>query len=136
MTKHDISAKRIQQELVDISLAPLTNIIAGPKGGNLFECKISSIMLGIATIIGPSNTPYSGGVFFLDVDFPTDYPNKPPKLTFRTRIYHCNINSHGTIALNLLDDLWSPAMGIRKILESVSLLLINANMGNDIFSHL
>jgi ubiquitin-conjugating enzyme E2 D/E len=57
---------------------------------------------------------YAGGVFFLAIHFPTDYPFKPPKVNFTTRIYHPNINSNGSICLDILRDQWSPALTISK----------------------
>lgn len=55
-----------------------------------------------------------GGVFFLTIHFPTDYPFKPPKVAFTTRIYHPNINSNGSICLDILRSQWSPALTISK----------------------
>ncbi len=66
----------------------------------------------IAIIQGDS--PFQGGLFFLAIHFPTDYPFKPPKVNFTTRIYHPNINSNGSICLDILRDQWSPALTISK----------------------
>jgi len=113
------SAKRIQKELAEISLDPPCNCSAGPKGDNLYEWA--------ATIMGPEGSPYSSGVFFLDIHFPQEYPFKPPKVIFRTRIYHCNINSNGNICLDILKDNWSPALTISKVLLSICSLLSDCN---------
>ncbi|WFD20284.1 E2 ubiquitin-conjugating enzyme [Malassezia caprae] len=64
--------------------------------------------------ISKSDSPYSGGVFFLSITFPTDYPFKPPKVSFSTKIYHPNINANGSICLDILRDQWSPALTISK----------------------
>ena len=66
---------------------------------------------------------YSGGVFFLNIHFPTDYPFKPPKFAFTTRIYHPNINSNGAICLDILRSQWSPALTVSKVrLDLISLV--------------
>ncbi|XP_038072449.1 ubiquitin-conjugating enzyme E2-24 kDa-like [Patiria miniata] len=77
--------------------------------------------------MGPKNSVYEGGVFFLDINFSPDYPFKPPKVKFRTRIYHCNISSQGTICLDILKDNWSPALTISKVLLSICALLSDCN---------
>jgi ubiquitin-conjugating enzyme E2 D/E len=53
--------------------------------------------------MGPEDTPYAGGLFHLNIKFPVDYPFKPAKFTFTTRVYHPNINSNGSICLDILD---------------------------------
>uniref|UniRef100_A0A673B5I2 E2 ubiquitin-conjugating enzyme n=1 Tax=Sphaeramia orbicularis TaxID=375764 RepID=A0A673B5I2_9TELE len=113
----DISV--IQKELADITLDPPPNCSAGPKGDNIYEWR--------STILGPPGSVYEGGVFFLDIAFTPDYPFKPPKVTFRTRIYHCNINSQGVICLDILKDNWSPALTISKVLLSICSLLTDCN---------
>ena len=77
--------------------------------------------------MGPEDSPYVGGVFFLNIHFPPEYPFKPPKMTFTTKIYHCNVNSNGSICLDILKDQWSPALTISKVLLSISSLMCDCN---------
>ena len=77
--------------------------------------------------MGPEDSPYAGGVFFLNINFPSDYPFKAPKIMFITRIYHPNINSNGSICLSILKEEWSPALTISKVLLSISSLLTEPN---------
>ena len=65
--------------------------------------------------MGPGDSPYSGGVFFVTIHFPPDYPFKPPKVQFQTKVYHPNINSQGSICLDILKEQWSPALTISKV---------------------
>uniref|UniRef100_A0A8C9X6Y0 Ubiquitin-conjugating enzyme E2 E2-like n=1 Tax=Sander lucioperca TaxID=283035 RepID=A0A8C9X6Y0_SANLU len=125
--KLSTSAKRIQKELAEITLDPPPNCSAGPKGDNIYEWR--------STILGPPGSVYEGGVFFLDIAFTPDYPFKPPKVTFRTRIYHCNINSQGVICLDILKDNWSPALTISKVLLSICSLLTDCNPGESCNAH-
>eukprot|EP01067_Filipodium_phascolosomae_P007723 Filipodium_phascolosomae@DN6302_c0_g1_i1.p1 len=114
-----MALKRINKELQDLGKDPPANCSAGPIGDDMFRWQ--------ATIMGPSESPYHGGVFFLNIHFPSDYPFKPPKVHFTTRIYHCNINSNGNICLDILKDQWSPALTISKVLLSISSLLTDPN---------
>ncbi|KAB2570455.1 Ubiquitin-conjugating enzyme E2-16 kDa [Lasiodiplodia theobromae] len=118
-TPHTMALKRINKELTDLGRDPPSSCSAGPIGDDLFHWQ--------ATIMGPGDSPYSGGVFFLAIHFPTDYPFKPPKVNFTTRIYHPNINSNGSICLDILRDQWSPALTISKVLLSICSMLTDPN---------
>ena len=80
--------------------------------------------------MGAPNTPYEGGTFFLNIQFPTDYPFKPPKIGFTTKIYHPNINSKGEICLDILKDSWAPNLNITAVLISLQTLLNEPNLDN------
>merc|ERR1719337_282889 len=114
-----MALKRIQKELRDLNQDASASVSAGPVDDDQYRWT--------ATIMGPEDTPYSGGVFFLNIHFPPDYPFKPPKVSFTTRIYHPNINSNGSICLDILKDQWSPALTISKVLLSISSLLCDPN---------
>lgn len=114
-----MALKRINRELQDLGNDPPANCSAGPVGDDLFHWQ--------ATIMGPDESPYSGGVYFLNIHFPADYPFKPPKVNFTTKIYHCNINATGGICLDILKDQWSPALTLAKVLLSICSLLTDPN---------
>jgi ubiquitin-conjugating enzyme E2 D len=114
------AVKRIKKEIEEIKKEPPANCSAGPiYEDNLFEWE--------ASIVGPSNSPYAGGFFKLSVSFSEKYPFKPPKLKFITKIFHPNINSNGSICLDILNNNWSPALTIIKVLLSISSLLTDPN---------
>jgi ubiquitin-conjugating enzyme E2 D/E len=114
-----MAVRRLQKELSEIQKDTPANCSAGPTNSDLFNWE--------ATIIGPTETPYEGGIFNLKILFPADYPFKPPKITFETKIYHPNINANGGICLDILKDQWSPALNITKVLLSICSLLDEPN---------
>merc|ERR1719248_168237 len=101
-----VASKRITKELMDLQKDPPTSCSAGPAGDDLFHWQ--------ATIMGPQGSPYQGGGFFGLIHFPT-------------KVYHPNINSQGSICLDILKEQWSPALTIAKVLLSICSLLCDAN---------
>ena len=114
-----MALKRLKKELKELTDEPLTGISAGIKQDDILNWE--------ATIIGPSKSPYAGGIFKLNIEFPSDYPFKPPKIKFSTKILHPNINIHGSICLDILSKNWSPALTISKVLLSICSLLDDPN---------
>ncbi|PKU78090.1 Ubiquitin-conjugating enzyme E2 8 [Dendrobium catenatum] len=137
-----MASKRIVKELKDLQKDPPTScsagiigkkyiyiyfkncnlqfkIISGPLGEDMFHWQ--------ATIMGPPDSPYAGGVYLVNIHFPPDYPFKPPKVAFKTKVFHPNINSNGSICLDILKEQWSPALTISKVLLSICSLLTDPN---------
>lgn len=111
--------KRLNRELDDIKNNPPMNCSAGLLNENIKEWE--------ATIIGPSDSPYTGGIFKLKILFGDNYPFKPPKVKFVTKIYHPNIDLYGNICLDILKNNWTPALNIIKLLLSICSLLTDPN---------
>ena len=114
-----MSKQRIMKELKDMELDPPANCSAGMNNDDLFNWT--------ATLLGPTGSVYEGGIFDLNISFPKNYPFRPPKITFTTKIYHPNINWSGGICLDILKDNWSPALTISKVLLSICSLLDDPN---------
>ena len=111
---------RILNELKEMKNDPPSNCNAGPITD-------SDIFAWEGNIIGPSDSPYAGGLFKLQIIFPKNYPFKPPKIHFITKVYHPNISSVGSICLDILKNKWSPALTINKVLISICSLLNDPN---------
>ena len=85
------------------------------------------ILIWTARIFGPPETPYEGGIFNLVIKFDSDYPLKPPSLTFLTRMFHPNIYKDGKICVDILQGEWTPTQSVRTILLSILSLLMDPN---------
>lgn len=71
-----------------------------------------------------------GGTFKLLLTLPTNYPFKPPVLSFQTKIYHPNVTNDdkGSMCLGILrSDQWKPSCKILAVLEMARGLLMEPN---------
>jgi ubiquitin-conjugating enzyme E2 D/E len=117
--------KRIQKELEKFNIEESEGFTAGPiDDSDLFKWQ--------ATVAGPEDSPYEGGIFELSIEFPQDFPYKPPRLCILTKIFHPNLNYYsGTIcccALDFLKNSWNPCISVLEMLIAFQNLLINPNI--------
>ncbi|PQE20961.1 Ubiquitin-conjugating enzyme E2 N protein [Rutstroemia sp. NJR-2017a BBW] len=78
-----------------------------------------SLFTAHATIEGPPESPYAGGIFWLHIRYPPLYPKHAMQVRFLTPIYHPNVTAQGEICMSILDRDWSPILSIRTVLLSV-----------------
>ena len=108
--------KRILAEIADYQRNPHPNI-------EIYPCE-QQLDFWRLLLVGPSNTPYEGGVFLLYAKFPADYPQVAPEIRFVTPIYHCNVNGHGKICHSVFDRNYSADFNVRCIVDCVFGLLL------------
>lgn len=122
------SERRLRKEFKEAETHVANNHGKG-KSDNIVSVKMinNDITHWEAVITGPSDSPFKDGYFLLDLEFPKEFPFKPPKVTFNTNVYHPNINRQGAICLDILKDAWSPALTVVKVLLSICSLLVDPN---------
>lgn len=80
-----------------------------------------------AEIDGPEGTPFEGGIFQCKIVLGEEFPSKPPKGYFVTKIFHPNVSNAGDICVNTLKRDWKPDHGIAHVLLVIRCLLIYPN---------
>jgi ubiquitin-conjugating enzyme E2 L3 len=74
-------------------------------------------------LIVPDNPPYDKGAFRIEINFAAEYPFKPPKITFKTKIYHPNIDEKGQVCLPVISaENWMPATKTDQVIQSLTAL--------------
>lgn len=122
------NTRRIMVETRNLSRDPPPGISATPDDAN---CRYFHVVMA-----GPPGSPYEGGIFKLELFLPENYPLVAPSVRFLTRIFHPNIDKLGRICLDILKDMWSPALQMRTVLLSIQALLSSPNpddpLANDV----
>ena len=123
-----ISIKILIHEFKDLIRNPIANIamaVGMPNENNIYEWRCA--------FIGPEDTPYKGGLFYLSVLFSHDYPNTAPQIKFITPIYHPNVYSNpleefiesGSICLPFV--FWRREIRMKEVFKNIFALFYFAN---------
>ncbi|XP_031695502.1 ubiquitin-conjugating enzyme E2 L3-like, partial [Anarrhichthys ocellatus] len=75
-------------------------------------------------LLVPDCPPYDKGAFRIELIFPAEYPFKPPKVTFKTKIYHPNIDEKGQVCLPIISvENWKPATKTEQVISNLIALV-------------
>jgi ubiquitin-conjugating enzyme E2 L3 len=110
-------SRRLQKEYHDLVQANLKNFqkIELPREDNLLLWQ---------GLLLPENPPYNKGAFRIQIDYPAEYPFKPPKITFLTKIYHPNVDEKGQVCLPIIhSDNWKPATKTENVISALISLI-------------
>jgi ubiquitin-conjugating enzyme E2 S len=111
--------QRISKEITDLHKTPIDGIDVNQEIDDLSEIS--------AVIHGPTSTPYEGGQFTIKLVFCEEFPAKPPKGLFVSRIFHPNVSREGEICVNTLKRDWKASCTLRHVLLVIRCLMIEPN---------
>lgn len=101
-------------------------VCVGPgedKSKGIFQWRVS--------MTGPEDSCYRGGLFWINVDFPEDYPIHRPEVQFRTKIFHCNIGgdeyTEGHVCISSINNWESKPSNMRTVLWDIYSLFYKQN---------
>ena len=111
------ATKRLQKELTDIRKSDIQKVFKEIRADE-------SNILCWSGLIVPESAPYNKGAFKIQIDFPIEYPFKPPKITFKTKIYHPNVDEKGSVCLPIVGaENWKPATKAEQVIQALVALI-------------
>ncbi|KAL7716632.1 Ubiquitin-conjugating enzyme family protein [Entamoeba marina] len=111
--------RRLMSDLRKLTQSPPEGISACPSEDDIMEWT--------CVIFGAEDTIWDGGIFQLSMTFTEEYPIRPPKVVFVSKMFHPNVYANGSICLDILSSQWSPTYDVTAILSSIQLLLNEPN---------
>jgi ubiquitin-protein ligase len=131
----------ISKETISRLVRDVKDVLKNPlhDSGIYYKHHETDMLKGYAMIIGPTDTPYSGGYYFFEITYPTEYPHLPPKVIFsiqRTNMrFNPNLYQNGKVCLSILNtwfgDAWSSCDTIRSVLLQLCLVFTSNPLLNE-----
>jgi ubiquitin-conjugating enzyme E2 Z len=133
----------ISKETISRLLKDVKGIMKNPnhlkENGIYYIHDEIDILKGYAMIVGPKDTPYFGGFYFFELNFPYNYPHSPPEVIFKTRgdniRFNPNLYVDGKVCISILNtwrgDQWTSCITISTILLSLCSLLCSDPLLNE-----
>lgn len=131
----------ISKETISRLLKDVKQIIKNPltDNGIYYIHDDTDMLKGYALIIGPEDTPYFGGNYFFELQYPSDYPHNPPKVTYWTNgediRFNPNLYKCGKVCVSLLNtwrgDQWTSCQTISTVLLTLCTLLCKDPLLNE-----
>ncbi|DBA00916.1 TPA: LOW QUALITY PROTEIN: hypothetical protein N0F65_006116 [Lagenidium giganteum] len=130
----DYARELLRRQFLEMSRNPPEGVSVGlGDDDNIFRWEI--------LLVGPPDTLYEGGFFKAELEFPPNFPNMPPKMTFKSEMWHPNVYANGVVCISILhppgedqlnsqetaDERWRPILGVESILVSVISMLSDPN---------
>ena len=134
-------ASFISKDTISRLLKDVKHILKNPltENGIYYIHDDTDMMKGYALIIGPSETPYFGGNYFFEINYPNDYPHSPPKVKYWTNgnnvRFNPNLYTCGKVCISLLNtwrgDQWTSCQSISTVLLTLCTLLCKDPLLNE-----
>ncbi|XP_030624538.1 ubiquitin-conjugating enzyme E2G 1b isoform X2 [Chanos chanos] len=127
------SSLLLRKQLAELNKNPVEGFSAGLiDDDDIYQWEV--------VVIGPQDTLYEGGFFKAHLNFPHDYPLRPPKMRFITEIWHPNVAKNGDVCISILhepgedkygyekpEERWLPIHTVETIMISVISMLADPN---------
>ena len=136
-----MSKKIIKSETIKRLLKDVRQIIKHPlkDNGIYYIHDDTDVTKGYAMIVGPSDTPYFGGYYFFEFNFPCDYPFSPPIVIYMTNDgftrFGPNLYKNGKVCVSILNtwvgEKWSSCQTINSVLLTICSLLSKYPLENE-----